>query len=44
MIVYGNQNLEMVLVWLLVHDPLENLCRHLETMKFDADVCLNVVP
>ena len=28
----------MVLVWFLVHDPLENLGRHLETVKFDADV------
>ena len=39
-IVQGNQHLEMVLVWLLVcaHDPLENLCRHLATVKFDADV------
>ena len=38
--VQGNQNLETVLVWLLVcaHDSLENLCRRLETVKFDADV------
>ena len=28
----------MELVLLLVHDPLENLSRHLKTVKFDADV------